>query len=126
MHVEAGVQRPGAQPVCCNNFKTPVLVLGIVRFLEVHKYLVKYLLHHVCKLLYKLVLDVGGPRPMARPKSVKNVMELYHRGEKAVQNPLHCLPKDLYESNPPEVSAVSLVYQYHRLPGAIIGKCPVT
>ena len=101
-------ERPRAYPVCRENFKTPVPFQGVVRLLEVHKYLKEDRLPLVHEILYQIGLKGSGTYTTAHQKFVQHIIERDHHNETSVQKSGDRLPKHLYKINPHEVSAIPL------------------
>ena len=93
-------------------------VQGKICLAQVEEDFMEGRLYHGNELMNQLSLKGGGPRSSPRTKSMQNIIELDGRQYLAIDNSGYCLPQDLRQASPPEVSTYPLGDHNHRLSGA--------
>ena len=108
---------PGTHSIPCQDIKTSIPVQFVVVLAQVEEDGMEYRIPHGDELMKQLCLEGGGSRSSPRSKSMQSFMDIYGRKYLVIDDVVYCLPQDLQQANPSEVSASPLGYHHHRLPG---------
>ena len=93
-------ESPGSDPVHRENFETPVLIQGVIRLLEVQKYLVEDHLPNERELLYQLGLEGGGLRPTATQNAWRTSWNWITEVNQRFRSPVKVLQRTYTRTNP--------------------------
>ena len=94
--------RPWSDAISYQDLHESLLDQGAVGFYEVKEDLIEDILPHLCKIMYRIGFEGGGPHASACTETVELAMEVHPCPYTRIQHSQYCLKNDLHDPNTTE------------------------